>query len=107
MQRILIPALGVVAQPLIIGPAISVAVAPAAGAVPLGSKSFVFSTTVHSNVKGPAEGTRPWPEEIRMTDEVKALVDRRWEEYGIDLGGAARDGETRHISRPLRRLLRL
>jgi 4-hydroxy-3-polyprenylbenzoate decarboxylase len=57
--------------------------------------------------KGPAEGTRPWPEEIRMTDEVKALVDRRWAEYGIDLGDAARDGETRHISRPLRRLLRL
>src|SRR5438270_3704062 len=57
--------------------------------------------------KGPAEGTRPWPEEIRMTDEVKALVDRRWAEYGIELGGAARDGETSHISRPLRRLLRL
>src|ERR671932_705360 len=57
--------------------------------------------------KGPAEGTRPWPDEIRMTDEVKALVDRRWAEYGIELGGPARDGETRHISRPLRRLLRL
>src|SRR5918911_830174 len=39
--------------------------------------------------KGPAEGARPWPEEIRMTDEVKALVDRRWAEYGIDLGEAA------------------
>src|SRR5437763_12550650 len=57
--------------------------------------------------KGPAEGTRPWPEEIRMTDEVKALVDRRWPEYGIERAGVARDGETRHISRPLRRLLRL
>jgi 4-hydroxy-3-polyprenylbenzoate decarboxylase len=57
--------------------------------------------------KGEAEGTRPWPEEIRMTEEVKALVDRRWDEYGIELGGATRDGETRHISRPLRRLLRL
>src|SRR5919108_1179776 len=57
--------------------------------------------------KGQAEGTRPWPEEIAMTDEVKALVDRRWAEYGIPLAGAARDGETRHISRPSRRLLRL
>src|ERR671923_886578 len=57
--------------------------------------------------KGQAEGTRPGPEEIAMTDEVKALVDRRWAEYGIPLAGAARDGETRHISRPSRRLLRL
>src|SRR5438128_9119699 len=62
---------------------------------------------IDATAKGPAEGTRPWPEEIRMSDEVRALVDRRWAEYGIDLGGAARDGETRHISRPLRRLLRL
>ncbi len=52
-----IPALGVVAQPLIVGPAISVTVSPAAGAVPVGTKSFAFSCTVHSNVKGPAEGT--------------------------------------------------
>ncbi len=37
--------------------------------------------------KGPMDGhTRPWPEEVRMTPEVKALVDRRWAEYGIDLG---------------------
>src|ERR687886_512122 len=57
--------------------------------------------------RGPLEGTRPWPPEIVMTPEVRDLVDRRWREYGIDLGGAARDGETRHISRPLRRLLRL
>ena len=33
--------------------------------------------------KGPAEGAREWPEEIEMSDEVKALVDRRWAEYGI------------------------
>jgi LmbE family N-acetylglucosaminyl deacetylase len=52
-----IPGLGVVAQPLIVGPAISVAVSPAAGAVPVGTKSFAFSCTVHSNVKGPAAGT--------------------------------------------------
>src|ERR671927_596238 len=47
--------------------------------------------------KGPAEGTRPWPEEIRMTDEVKEVFERRWPEYGIELGGPARDGESRHI----------
>src|SRR3954466_10450669 len=33
--------------------------------------------------KGPAEGARPWPEEITMSDEVRALVDARWEEYGL------------------------
>src|SRR5438445_438313 len=47
--------------------------------------------------KGPDEGTRPWPEEILMSEEVKALVERRWEEYGIDLGPAAGDGRMRHI----------
>jgi 4-hydroxy-3-polyprenylbenzoate decarboxylase len=37
--------------------------------------------------KWPGEGVvRPWPEEIRMSDEVRALVDRRWREYGIDEG---------------------
>src|SRR5213082_948078 len=34
--------------------------------------------------KGPAEGTRPWPEEIAMTDEILRLVDERWAEYGLD-----------------------
>ncbi len=52
-----IPTLGIVEQPLLVGPAISVTVTPAAGAVPLDSKSFAFSCTVHSNVKGAAEGT--------------------------------------------------
>jgi 4-hydroxy-3-polyprenylbenzoate decarboxylase len=33
--------------------------------------------------KCPEEGTREWPEEIRMSDEVRALVDRRWSEYGL------------------------
>lgn len=47
---------GLVSNPLIVGPAISVTVSPAAGAVTIGSKSFAFSCTVHSNVKGPAQG---------------------------------------------------
>jgi 4-hydroxy-3-polyprenylbenzoate decarboxylase len=34
--------------------------------------------------KGAAEGTREWPEEIVMSDEVRALVDRRWSEYGLE-----------------------
>jgi LmbE family N-acetylglucosaminyl deacetylase len=52
-----IPGIGMVQNPLLVAPAISVFVSPAAGAVPMGSKSFVFTATVHSNVKGPAKGT--------------------------------------------------
>jgi LmbE family N-acetylglucosaminyl deacetylase len=49
--------LGLLPNPLIVGPAISVTLAPSAGAIPLGTKSFSFSAAVHSNVKGPAQGT--------------------------------------------------
>jgi 4-hydroxy-3-polyprenylbenzoate decarboxylase len=38
---------------------------------------------IDATAKGPAEGTREWPPEIEMTDEVRALVDRRWAEYGL------------------------
>jgi 4-hydroxy-3-polyprenylbenzoate decarboxylase len=38
---------------------------------------------IDATAKGPLEGTREWPPEIEMTDEVRALVDRRWEEYGL------------------------
>jgi 4-hydroxy-3-polyprenylbenzoate decarboxylase len=34
--------------------------------------------------KLPEEGAREWPAEIVMSDEVRALVDSRWDEYGID-----------------------
>ena len=48
---------GTVIEPLIVGPAISVSIAPQAGIVPLSSKSFDLTVTIHSNVKGPASGT--------------------------------------------------
>jgi hypothetical protein len=85
MQRI--PALGVVAQPLIMGPAIAVSVAPAAGAVPLGGKSFAFTCTVHSNVKGSAEGSvrLRLPEHWRSSPESAAFA-------------TARDGEDRTVT---------
>jgi 4-hydroxy-3-polyprenylbenzoate decarboxylase len=35
--------------------------------------------------KSPAEGAREWPQEIVMSEDVVALVDRRWHEYGIEL----------------------
>jgi 4-hydroxy-3-polyprenylbenzoate decarboxylase len=53
--------------------------------------------------KGPTEGTREWPDEIVMTDEVRELVDRRWAEYGIGDEPAERDGARR---RSLRQLIR-
>jgi 4-hydroxy-3-polyprenylbenzoate decarboxylase len=56
--------------------------------------------------KGPGEGTREWPPEIEMTPEIKALVDRRWGEYGISLDTPAGNGQIRQSPRPLRRLLR-
>ncbi len=48
--------IGIMQNPLLIEPAISVSISPAAGAVPLGSASFAFTCTLHSNVKGPAKG---------------------------------------------------
>ena len=34
--------------------------------------------------KMPGEGVvREWPEELEMSAEIKALVDGRWEEYGL------------------------
>src|ERR687888_143284 len=51
--------------------------------------------------KGPEEGTREWPPEIEMSQEIKELVDRRWAEYGIPDDTAAGDGRTRPGSGPL------
>ncbi|MHB8413634.1 MAG: PIG-L family deacetylase [Candidatus Acidiferrales bacterium] len=48
---------GTVLEPLIVGPAISVSIAPQAGIVPVDAKSFDLAVTIHSNVKGPAKGT--------------------------------------------------
>ncbi len=39
---------------------------------------------VDATRKGPDEGhSRPWPDAIAMDPEIRALVDRRWKEYGI------------------------
>jgi 4-hydroxy-3-polyprenylbenzoate decarboxylase len=43
-----------------------------------GSKMGIDATR-----KWPSEGfTRPWPDELRMSAEVKALVDKKWKELG-------------------------
>ena len=61
---------------------------------------------IDATAKGPEEGTRPWPEEIGMSAEVRALVDGRWAEYGIPFAAPSHHGEMRHSSASLRRLLR-
>jgi len=39
---------------------------------------------IDATAKGPGDGyTRTWPEEIRMSKEVKALVDQKWASYGL------------------------
>ena len=39
---------------------------------------------IDATAKGPLEGrNRDWPPDILMSDEVKSLVDRKWEQYGI------------------------
>jgi 4-hydroxy-3-polyprenylbenzoate decarboxylase len=58
---------------------------------------------IDATAKGPAEGTRPWPEEIRMTDEIRALVDRRWSEYGIGVDPADNGARRRSLRHLLRR----
>ncbi|MDP9339055.1 MAG: PIG-L family deacetylase [Acidobacteriota bacterium] len=49
--------LGVVSEPLVVGPAVSVTINPRAAIVPLSGKQFFVTTAVRSNVKGPAKGT--------------------------------------------------
>ncbi|MCR4400360.1 MAG: menaquinone biosynthesis decarboxylase [Syntrophomonadaceae bacterium] len=39
---------------------------------------------IDATKKFPGEGhAREWPDDIEMTPEIKALVDRRWSEYGL------------------------
>ena len=48
---------GVVVNPLLVAPAISVRVSSRAGIIPLHAASLPLDITVHSSVKGPAQGT--------------------------------------------------
>jgi LmbE family N-acetylglucosaminyl deacetylase len=48
---------GVVMEPLVVAPAIAVAISPNAGIVPLTARTFELAASIHSNVKGPAKGT--------------------------------------------------
>ncbi len=48
---------GVVLNPLLVAPAIGVRVNPPAGVMPLSATTFPLDVTVHSSVKGPADGS--------------------------------------------------
>src|SRR5205814_3942915 len=58
-----------------------------------------------ATAKLPEEGARPWPEEIEMSAEIRDLVDRRWDEYGIEAVPGAREGGVGQTSRSLRGLI--
>ena len=79
--------LGVVYEPLVTGPPIAVEVSPRAGIVPLESKSFELSVTLHSNVKGAAKG------------EVELQLPARWRSEPATAPFAAdKDGEDRSLT---------
>jgi 4-hydroxy-3-polyprenylbenzoate decarboxylase len=61
---------------------------------------------IDATEKGPAEGARPWPKEIIMSEEVKALVDRRWEEYELPGTPSAETVQNGRGRRGLRQVLR-
>jgi 4-hydroxy-3-polyprenylbenzoate decarboxylase len=40
---------------------------------------------IDATKKWPSEGfTRPWPPDIKMSEEIVRLVTERWKEYGLD-----------------------
>ena len=45
---------------------------------------FGSKVGIDATAKGPGEGNpREWPPDIVMSDEIKALVDSKWDQYGI------------------------
>ncbi len=55
---------------------------------------------IDATAKLPDEGGRDWPPEIEMSAEIRALVDRRWAEYGLDAARPAAAHAIRHSSGP-------
>ena len=65
---------------------------------------------IDATAKLPEEGAREWPEEIAMSEEIRELVDRRWEEYGIPAtmlthadGVSVQNGSRRGLRQLIRR----
>jgi 4-hydroxy-3-polyprenylbenzoate decarboxylase len=69
-------------------------------------ESYGGKIGIDATEKGPAEGARPWPEEIVMSADVRAIVDRRWGEYavpGASSAAAVQNGPGRRLRRLSRR----
>jgi len=48
-------------------------------------ESATLFVGIDATKKGPEDGLmRPWPNDIVMSDDIKALVDERWQSYGIE-----------------------
>jgi LmbE family N-acetylglucosaminyl deacetylase len=78
---------GIVLNPMLVGPAISVSIDPHAGIVPLEGETFNVTATVHSNVKGEAKGT------------IKLDLPQGWTSSPADTDfDLAKDGEEQHVS---------
>jgi LmbE family N-acetylglucosaminyl deacetylase len=66
--------IGEVLEPLVVGPAVSLNISPRAGIVPLNAKTFDLTASVHSNIKGPGQGTvklelpKGWTSQPRAAD---------------------------------------
>ncbi|MDQ2711626.1 MAG: PIG-L family deacetylase [Acidobacteriota bacterium] len=82
-----IEGIGLKQEPLLMGPALSISVSPAAGAVPLSSISFNFTCNLRSNVKGPASGTL----RLHMPEGWQSVPSN----YPFSFG---RDGESENFS---------
>lgn len=79
--------IGQVLQPLMVAPAISVGLGLPGGALPLTAKSLSITATVHSNVKGAAQGT------------LRLALPAGWKSEPAEAPfSMARDGEDRVIS---------
>ncbi len=79
--------IGQMQQPLMVAPAISVSLGLPGGALPLTSKSLSLTATVHSNVKGAAQGT------------LRLALPAGWRSEPAEAPFTmARDGEDRVIS---------
>ena len=79
--------IGQVQNPLMVAPAISVSLGLPGGALPLTAKSLSLTATVHSNVKGPAQGT------------LRLALPAGWRSEPVEAPfSMARDGEDRVIA---------
>ena len=70
--------------------------------------SFCFGGKlgIDATHKWPAEGGREWPGRIEMSAEVRDLVERRWQEYGIEVAAAGDGAGTSRKPGILRRSVR-